>query len=86
VEFTSPNFTTNGDIVKILWDVEISQTNGWLDIKLYHSDGTFYARRTISGIYSTFTTDVIIEDPGSYYITTEMYMAHYYEIFIWDYH
>jgi len=83
---TSRLFTVKGDNIRLLIDAELSQTNGWIDIRFFYSNGTFFSRRTISGVYATISSDLVIVDPGTYFIVIETSHMQIYTVKIWDFY
>ena len=86
-ENTNPkNITFHGEKIRVAWDIELEQTNSWLDMQFYYANGTFLTRITVSGVYSTFSSEIYLSEPGDYYMIIESYLPSNYDISIWDYY
>jgi len=80
-------FLIKGKWVRIRWYMLGEYSSSWIDIWIYYSNGTLYADRGSSGIFSSYACDLAIVEPNTeYYLEIETYEVTEYSITIWEYY
>jgi len=85
-DIRSDEFEIKGKNIRFVIDAEGEDATAWLDIIIRFNNGTFYSRRTVSGIYNTLSTDMEVVERGYFYIEVNVYKITTFSITIWDYY
>ena len=65
---TSEAFQISGNSIKIRWTMFGSRSTSQIIIGIQYQNGITYTRIGSSGFYFSGTSEIVIEDPGIYYL------------------
>ena len=86
-DVTTNTFLIKGEWVRIQWTMLGEGSDSWIMITLIYSNGTGYAVRGSSGIFSSYACDLEIIDPkAEYYLEIGTYAVAEYSVVVWDYY